>query len=172
MGARLRCASATIWTICESRVSAPTRSARMISDPVPFTVAPMTLSPAAFSTGIGSPVSMASSTELDPSTTVPSTGTFSPGRIRSRSPGRTRSRGTSSSLPSSLSLLAVLGARPNRALIAALVCPRAFSSRTCPRSTRVTITAAASKYTPTSPASLRKDSGKNSGKSDATRLKT
>ena len=38
-------------------------------------------------TGIGSPVIMDSSTLLDPSVTVPSTGTFSPGRTRRRSPG-------------------------------------------------------------------------------------
>ena len=59
----------------------------MTSDPVPFTVAPITGSPARFSTGIGSPVTIDSSTALVPSSTTPSTGTFSPGRTRSRSPG-------------------------------------------------------------------------------------
>ena len=38
-----------------------------------------------------------SSTALLPSSTTPSTGTFSPGRTRSRSPGTTCSSGTSSS---------------------------------------------------------------------------
>ena len=38
---------------------------------------------------------MDSSTRLRPVSTTPSTGTFSPGRTRSRSPGRTRSKGTS-----------------------------------------------------------------------------
>ena len=42
--------------------------------------------PASFSTGIGSPVSIDSSTALAPSSTTPSTGTFSPGRTRRRSP--------------------------------------------------------------------------------------
>ena len=53
---------------------------------------------AAFSTGIGSPLIIDSSTELRPSITTPSTGTFSPGRTRRRSPGCTRSSGTSDSL--------------------------------------------------------------------------
>ena len=43
----------------------------------------------AFVAGIGSPVSIDSSTADMPSTTTPSTGTLSPGRTRSRSPGRT-----------------------------------------------------------------------------------
>ncbi len=145
IGARLRCASATIWTIWASRVSEPTRSATMISEPVPLTVAPITRSPAAFSTGIGSPVTIDSSTALEPSSTTPSTGTFSPGRTRSRSPARTWSRGTSSSLPSSPTRRAVLGARPSSARMAAPVRLRALSSSTCPSSTRVVITAAASK---------------------------
>ena len=42
-----------------------------------------------WSTGIGSPVSIDSSTAEAPSTTTPSTGTLSPGRTRSRSPGTT-----------------------------------------------------------------------------------
>ena len=58
----------------------------MTKPPVPFTVPPVTRSPAAFSTGIGSPVTIDSSTALRPSSTTPSTGTFSPGRTRSRSP--------------------------------------------------------------------------------------
>ena len=68
--------------------------------PLPFSVAPVTGSPAAFSTGTGSPVSIDSSTDERPSTTVPSTGTFSPGRTRSRSPTATAASGTSSSRPS------------------------------------------------------------------------
>jgi hypothetical protein len=49
--------------------------------------------------GIDSPVTMDSSTALLPSSTVPSTGTPSPGRIRSRSPSFTWSRLISSSPP-------------------------------------------------------------------------
>src|SRR5258706_4660428 len=62
MGARLLCASATIWTTCANNVSDPTRSARIANEPVALTVAPITRSPAYFSTGIGSPVIMDSST--------------------------------------------------------------------------------------------------------------
>src|SRR4030042_1340192 len=78
MGARLRWASATICTIRARSVSAPTRSARITSPPVPFTVAPVTRSPGRFSTGIGSPVTIDSSIELVPSRTTPSTGTLAP----------------------------------------------------------------------------------------------
>ena len=64
IGARVRCASLTIRTIWASIVSAPTRSARMTRPPVPLTVPPMTRSPGPFSTGIGSPVIIDSSTAL------------------------------------------------------------------------------------------------------------
>ena len=87
IGARERCASATMPTIRASRVSLPTRSASMTKEPVVLTVAPVTLSPGAFSAGTGSPVIIDSSTALRPSSTTPSTGTFSPGRTRRRSPG-------------------------------------------------------------------------------------
>ena len=117
----------------------------MMKLPVPFTVPPVTLSPGPFSTGTGSPVIIDSSTELDPSSTTPSTGTFSPGRTRRRSPGLTCSSGTSRSLPSSATSRAVFGARPSSALIALLVWLRAFNSSTWPSSTSVVITAAASK---------------------------
>ena len=73
-------------TICASSVSLPTRSARIVSVPVPAIVAPITRSPGRLSTGIDSPVTIDSSTAAPPSTTTPSTGTFSPGRTRSTSP--------------------------------------------------------------------------------------
>ncbi len=144
-GARLRWASATDWTMRASSVSAPTRSACITSDPVPLIVAPTTRDPETFSAGMGSPVTIDSSTALWPSSTRPSTAIFSPGRTRSRSPTMTWSSGTSSSVPSDRSLRAVFGANPSRARIAELVLLRARSSSTWPRSTSVTITAAASK---------------------------
>ena len=52
-----------IWA---SIVSAPTFSARTRSDPVALMVAPMTVSPARLVTGIGSPVTIDSSTADDP----------------------------------------------------------------------------------------------------------
>ena len=47
-------------------MSRPTRSARITKAPVPLTVPPITRSPGAFSTGIGSPVIIDSSTALVP----------------------------------------------------------------------------------------------------------
>jgi len=145
IGARDRCASATMATIWASNVSLPTRSARITKLPVVLTVAPVTLSPGFFSAGRGSPVIMDSSTALRPSSTTPSTGTFSPGRTRSRSPRTISSSGMSSSVPSSRRRRARLGARSSRARMALLVCERARSSSTWPSRTRVTMTAAASK---------------------------
>ena len=62
IGARLRCAAATMWTICASSVSAPTFSARITKPPVWFSVPAVTFEPGAFATGIGSPVTIDSST--------------------------------------------------------------------------------------------------------------
>ncbi len=135
IGARLRCASATIATMRASSVSEPTRSARITSEPVPLTVAPTTFEPCSFSTGIGSPETIDSSMLLRPSSTTPSTGTFSPGRTRRRSPTWTWASGTSCSLPSGSIRRASLAAKPARAL----------SSSTWPSSTSAVITAAASK---------------------------
>src|SRR5699024_10961130 len=86
MGARLRWASATICTILDNTESAPTLTASTNSVPVPFTVPPVTVSPATFDTGIGSPVTIDSSTLILPSITIPSTGSFSPVLTRSLSP--------------------------------------------------------------------------------------
>ena len=110
IGARLRLASLTMWTICANNVSEPMRCDSMISEPVPLTVAPMTRIPAVFSTGIDSPVIIDSSTDELPSTTMPSTGTFSPARIRKWSPIFTSASGMSSSVPSTCTLRAVFGA--------------------------------------------------------------
>ena len=145
IGARLRWASATSCTICASIVSRPTFSAVMISAPLWLTVPPTTLSPSVFVTGMDSPVTIDSSTALLPSTTLPSTGIFSPGRTRSLSPAPIVSSGTSSSAPPSSMRLAVFGARSRSARIAPPVLSRARSSSTCPRSTSTVITAAASK---------------------------
>jgi hypothetical protein len=87
----------------------------------------MTSSPGAFSTGRLSPVSMLSSRAERPSTTTPSTGTFSPGRTRTRSPTRTASIGTSCSTPSRMTR-AVLAWSPISALMAAPVCFLALAS--------------------------------------------
>ena len=126
-------------------VSRPTFRASITSAPLWFMVPPMTFAPISLVTGIDSPVTIDSSTALRPSKTEPSTGTFSPGRTRRRSPTWTLSSCTSSSVPSGLMRRAVLGARSSSARIAPLVLSRALSSNTCPRRTRTVMTAAASK---------------------------
>ncbi len=151
IGARERCACATICTICASMVADPTRSARISSAPLVLSVAPISRSPACLATGIASPVSIDSSTALLPSTTTPSVGTFSPGRTRSVSPICTCASGTSSSPPSAFRRRAVFGVRPSSERIAAEVCERAFSSSICPSNVSEMITAVASKYTATRP---------------------
>ncbi len=82
-------AASTMRTICASTVSEPTFSARKRKAPVVLIVPPTTLAPSTFSTGIGSPVSMDSSTKEAPDSTEPSTGTRSPGRTTITSPGVT-----------------------------------------------------------------------------------
>ena len=151
MGALERWARATICTIWDSTVADPTRSERITNAPLVLSVAPISGSPTCLLIGSGSPVSMDSSSALWPSTTTPSTGTFSPGRTRSRSPTCTWASGTSSSLPSALIRRAVLGANPSRERMAAEVWERALSSSTCPSKVNEMITAAASKYTATRP---------------------
>ncbi len=81
-------------------VSRPTFSARMMKPPVVLSVPPITFEPVSFVTGIDSPVTINSSSDERPSITSPSTGTFSPGRTRRRSPTMTTSSETSSSVPS------------------------------------------------------------------------
>ena len=155
-------------TICASSVSCPTRSARMIRLPVPFTVAPTSGAPPPFSTGIGSPLIIDSSTALLPLTTTPSTGIRSPGRTRSRSPTSTSASGTSSS-PLPAMRCATGGARPSSARSAAPVRCRARSSSTCPSSTSTMMTTAVSKYGST-PASIRKPAGNSPGATVAATL--
>ena len=128
----------------------------------------MTASPARFSTGIGSPVIIDSSTELPPSVSRPSTGIFSPGRTRRTSPCRTSSSGTSRSWPARTTR-ATGGASESSSRMAAPVRCLARSSSTCPSSTSVMITAAASKYTGTLP-SWRNSCGMIAGNRTATRL--
>ena len=146
IGARLRCASATMATMRASMVSEPTLSARMTSAPVPLTVPPISRSPGCFATGMDSPVTIDSSTALRPSSTAPSTGTPSPGRTRSRSP--TLHLGERDLLVARrrpVRRRAVFGARLSSARMAPPVCSRARSSSTWPSSTRTVMTAAASK---------------------------
>ena len=76
----------TSSTIRASAVSRPTCVARMTKVPVVLSVAPMTSSPAPFATGIGSPVSIDSSTPSRP-------------RRRCRRPGPSRRAGPGAGRP-------------------------------------------------------------------------
>ena len=96
-GARSDCASSTIRTICCSTVSAPTLEARNTMAPLVLSVPAMMASPGRLATGMLSPVSIDWSNSEVPSSTVPSTGTRSPGRTTTRSPCTTCSTGTSTS---------------------------------------------------------------------------
>ena len=108
-------------------------------------LAPITLLPIPFSTGILSPVSIDSSIAVLPSITSPSTGSFSPGLTKIISPTITSSIGITTSLPSLINV-AVLGASPINFLIACDVFPLEIASKYLPNVIKVKITAADSKY--------------------------
>ena len=129
----------------------------------------MTEAPAVFVTGMDSPVTMDSSIEERPSMTIPSTGIFSPGRTRNRSPTWTRSIDISSSDPP-IMRRAVFGARSSNARMACPVRSRARSSKTCPSSTNTVMVAAASKYAGLVPSAARTAGGKKFGPNTARRL--
>ena len=93
IGALAPWASATVARIRPRTVSPPVRSTRTVSAPAPLTVPPNTSSPGALATGTGSPVTVDSSTKLLPAVTEASTGTRSPGLIRTASPTATSSTG-------------------------------------------------------------------------------
>ena len=126
----------------------------MMKAPSPFIVPPVTALPFTLPSGIGSPVSIDSSTKLLPSITTPSTGTREAGLMRSRSPTSTRESGTSWSTPST-TRHTVWGTSPMSASKAAPVALRARASSTWPSSTSTVMTAADSKYTPVPPPCLK-----------------
>ena len=144
MGALVAAASETIWMIWLRVVSSPTRVAWHLIKPLWLSVAAETLSPSALSTGMLSPVSALSLTALWPSSTMPSTGMFSPGRTTKMSPFCTSSMPTVTSWPSR-STVAVLGASFMRLLSASVVLPLLRASSILPTVMSVRIIAAASK---------------------------
>ena len=123
--------------------------------PPAFTAPPRTVSPTARSTGSGSPVRALSSMMAGPACTVPSTGTTSPGRTRSRSPTAACSTGTSdSSVPAYR--WATFGARPSRACSSRSARLAAHASRLRPVVSITVITAPAKCSSTTSvPSSAR-----------------
>ncbi len=146
IGALEAWACCTSRTICASTVSAPTPVARTRSAPVVLMVAPITVSPARLVTGMGSPVTIDSSTAEAPCSTVASTGTFSPGRMTTSSPTTTSSTGISVSVPPRTTR-AVRACNPSSARMASPVPALARASSSRPSRIRVMITPTASKYT-------------------------
>ena len=136
-------ASWTSLTICASAVSAPTLVALNRKVPVLLIDAPMTLEPTVFSTGTLSPVIIDSSTLDAPSTMTPSTGTLSPGRIRTMSSMTTSAVGISTGSPLRMTV-AFGGVRLRSAFIASEAPARARISSQWPKSTNVSRTTAAS----------------------------
>ncbi len=147
IGARLRCASPTMRTICASSVSAPTRSARITTVPVPLIgAADRRDRPAACATGHR----LARDHRLVDAAARPPRRRRRRARSRpgGRAGGRRRERPSSGRPPRRRRRARAaprLGASPSSARIAAPVRPRARSSSTCPSSTSVTMTAAGSK---------------------------
>ena len=121
-GALVEAASLTMLISWARVVSSPTRVARHLRKPLWFSVAEVTVSPSALSTGMLSPVSADSLTALAPSTTTPSTGMFSPGRTTKMSPLLTSSMPTVISSPFRMTL-AVFGASFIRLFSASVVRP-------------------------------------------------
>ena len=145
-GAFTACASCTRRMMCASTLSLPAAVTCSSTRPSPLIEPPVSASPTALLTGKGSPVSIDSSTCVAPSVTVPSAGTRSPGRTASRSPVRSSSTGMSFSLPSQSIRCATSGRSACSARMAAVVWRLARSSSHLPSRTRVTTTAALSKY--------------------------
>ena len=139
------CAFSTKVIICARAVSFPTLVALYLMEPFLLILAPIILSPSFFSTGMLSPVSIDSSTDVMPSTTSPSTGIFSPGLTTTMSPTSTSSIEISISLLF-LMIIAVLGASPISFLIASEVFPFVTDSKYLPKVISVKITPADSKY--------------------------
>ena len=110
-------------------------------------VAPITVAPGPLCTGIDSPVSMDSSTNDSPLSTVPSTGILLPGRITTISPANTSAVGTSTSAPLRMTE-AFAGVRSISAVMAEDAPARARISSQWPTRMKTSRTATASKNWP------------------------
>ncbi len=106
-------------------------------------LAPTTVLPTPFLTGMDSPVSIDSSTCDAPSTISPSTGILSPGLITTSSPAATSAVGTLVSTPLRTTV-AMGGARSINARIASDAPARARISSQCPSRMKTSSTDAAS----------------------------
>jgi len=145
MGAFDELASSTNFIIWAKVVSSPTLWASNLKKPDLLILAPTTLSPAFFSTGMLSPVSIDSSIDELPNMIVPSTGIDCPGLTIIISPFNTSSTGISLSIPF-LSTNAVFGDKSISFLMASEVLPFALASKYLPNVIKAKTTAADSKY--------------------------
>ena len=127
-------------------VSSPTRSTLISTDPYMLTVPDDMRSPGPTSEGTDSPVRIELLTEVFPLMTTPSTGTTSPGTMRTVSPRATSSTGTIFSSPS-VTTLAVAGLMLTSLIMLALAWLTVASSRNPPICMMIAISAAAS-YSP------------------------
>ena len=144
IGALDHCASWMSLMICESLVSKPICIVCISKLPVTFIVPAKTCDPTVFSTGMLSPVSIASSTLLYPLIIFPSTGIFSPGLTMMISSIFTSSIGISLlSFPTFI--LAVLGANCMSFAIDSEVFPLALASKYFHKETNMMRSAATSK---------------------------
>ena len=121
-GALVACASRTNLAMRANVVSDPTRVARTNRRPFRFTVAEVTWSPFATSTGTDSPVIMLMSTDDVPSSTTPSTAIFSPGRTTTMSSMRTTEAGMDVSTPSRMTVANLAPSASNERSASPAVC--------------------------------------------------
>ena len=125
--------------------SLPTARASISMKPPRFIDPAVTASPGFFCTGVLSPVMSASSTSVSPLITTPSAATLSPGRQITTSPAFRSCTGVSRSAPPAVLIRAVAGRTASNSRIARLALRRARVSMFLPMSTRVRMTAEASK---------------------------
>ncbi|MPN35883.1 hypothetical protein SDC9_183385 [bioreactor metagenome] len=138
MGAFFPWASCTKRTMRLRTVSCPTRVTVIYSAPCWLSEPPITSLFWVFSTGMLSPVRRDSSTADSPLMTLPSSGTLLPGRTSRVSPAFTLPVGTSVTLPSSLTRMAVSGESSISLRIASVVFSLLLASICLPIMTRET----------------------------------
>ena len=133
MAGRSRAACSARRSTPPRTVSSPVETTSASTTPEPLTLPASTRSPAERATGFDSPVSRDSSNAECPERMVPSAGTTSPGRTRTRSPGRSAAAGIRS-VPGSSRLLPSPVVSPASPALAALPSsPVLPSSRCCQR---------------------------------------
>ena len=144
--ARLASADSTSFAMRAIVEASPTASARSSKTPKRLMEPDITWSPAVLSTGIGSPVSTDSSTDVLPERISPSTGTVSPGLTRMVSPFFTSEAGMMRSVPD-VTTRAVSGASDARRSMPFRALATVISSRSAP-SCMMTAISPAAKYSP------------------------